>query len=147
LTVVPDDDLVEESFEQPCDEPSGTRTPPTPEVSPSHAPPLPAPPLRQRAMAQLLPVSVPAVIKDMAGKNRVLDTWNYIPGGSQETADNNNQRVSSRLLLFLLLLLLTLSIIIVIIAIIAINFQLDYEPADVKHSSFIKFIRFPVLWP
>ena len=64
VTVVPDDDLVEE----PCDEPSGTRTPPTPEVSPSHAPPPPAPPLRQRAMAQLLPVSVPAVIKDMAGK-------------------------------------------------------------------------------
>ena len=64
VTVVPDDDLVEE----PCDEPLGTRTPPTPEVSPSHAPPPPAPPLRQRAMAQLLPVSVPAVIKDMAGK-------------------------------------------------------------------------------
>ena len=87
MTVVPDDYLVEESFEEPCDEPSGTRTPPTPEVSPSHAPPLPAPPLRQRAMAQLLP----------------------------ETADNNNQRVSSRLFLFLLLLLLILSIIIVII--------------------------------
>jgi hypothetical protein len=34
----------------------------------AHAPPPPAPPLRQRAMAQLLPVSVPAVIKDMAGK-------------------------------------------------------------------------------
>jgi hypothetical protein len=64
VTVVPDDDLVEE----PCDEPSGTHIPPTPEVSPSHAPPPPAPPLRQRAMAQLLPVSVPAVIKDMAGK-------------------------------------------------------------------------------
>ncbi len=64
VTVVPDDDLVEET----CDEPSGTHITPTPEVSPSHAPPPPAPPLRQRAMAQLLPVSVPAVIKDMAGK-------------------------------------------------------------------------------
>ena len=37
MTVVPDDDLVEEPFKEPCDEPSGTRTPPTPEVSPSHA--------------------------------------------------------------------------------------------------------------
>ena len=48
MTVFPDDDLVEEPFEElePCDEPSGTRTPPTP----------------QRAMAQLLPVSVSAVI-------------------------------------------------------------------------------------
>ncbi len=33
-----------------------------PVVSPSHAPPPPAPPLRQRAMAQLRPVSVPAVM-------------------------------------------------------------------------------------
>ena len=69
VTAVPDDDLVEEPFEEPCDEPSGTCTPPTPEVSPSRALPPPAPLLRQRAMAQLLPVSVPAVIKDMAGKN------------------------------------------------------------------------------
>ncbi len=59
MTVVQDDDLVEEPFEEPCDEPSGTRTPPTPDVSPSHAPPPPAFPLYQRAMAQLLPVSVP----------------------------------------------------------------------------------------
>ena len=67
MTVVPDDNLVEEPFEEPCDEPSGTRTPPTPEVSPPRAPPPSAPPWRQRAIAQLLPVSVPAVIKDMAG--------------------------------------------------------------------------------
>ena len=33
FTVVPDDDLVEEPFEEPCNEPSGTRTPPTPDVS------------------------------------------------------------------------------------------------------------------
>ena len=60
--MVPDDDLFEEPYEEPSDEPSGTRTPPTPDVSPSHAPPPPAPPLRQRAMAQLRPVSVPAVM-------------------------------------------------------------------------------------
>jgi hypothetical protein len=85
VTVVPDDDLVEEPFEEPCDEPSGTCTPPTPEVSPSHAPPPPAPPLRQRAIAQLLPVLVPAVIKDMAGRNlaqtlRDFDR-HYMPNG------------------------------------------------------------------
>ncbi len=87
VTVVQDDDLVEESFEEPSDEPSGTRTPPTPVVSPSPAPapPSPAPPLRQRAMAQLRPVSVPAVIKDMAGRNlaqtlRDFDR-HYMPNG------------------------------------------------------------------
>jgi hypothetical protein len=84
VTVVPDDDLVE----KPCDEPSGTRTPPTPKVSPSLAPPPHAPPLRQRAMAQLLPVSVPAVIKDMAGKNlaktlRDFDS-HYMPNGQPD---------------------------------------------------------------
>ncbi len=36
---------------EPCDKPSGTRIPPTPDVSPSHAPPPPLPSLRQRAMA------------------------------------------------------------------------------------------------
>jgi hypothetical protein len=87
VTVVQDDDLVEEPFEEPSDEPSGTRTPPTPVVSPSPAPapPPPAPPLRQRAMAQLRPVSVPAVIKDMAGRNlaqtlRDFDR-HYMPNG------------------------------------------------------------------
>ena len=69
FTVVPDDDPVEEPFDEPCNEHSGTRTPPTPDISPTHAPLPPAPPLRQRAVAQLRPVSVPAVIKDMAGKN------------------------------------------------------------------------------
>ena len=88
MIVVPDDDLVEEPFEEPCDEPSGTRTPPTPEVSPSRAPPPPAPPLCQRAMAQLLPVSVPAVIKDMAGKNiaKTLQDFrsHYMPNGQPD---------------------------------------------------------------
>ena len=38
-TVVPNDDHVpesQESYEEPRDDPSGTRTPPTPAVSPSH---------------------------------------------------------------------------------------------------------------
>ncbi len=85
FTVVPDDDLVEEPFGEPCDEPSRTRIPPTPDVSPSHAPHPPAPPLWQRAMAQLRTVSVPAVIKDMAGKHlaqtlRDFDR-HYMPNG------------------------------------------------------------------
>jgi hypothetical protein len=72
-TVVLDDDHVpgsQESYEEPRDDPSGTSTPPTPAVSPSHDPPPLASPLRQRAMAQLRPVSIPAVInlKDMADK-------------------------------------------------------------------------------
>jgi hypothetical protein len=70
-TVVPIDDHVpgsQESEEKPRDDPSGTRTPPTPDVSPSHDPPPPAPPLQQSAMAQLRPVSIPAVIKDMVDK-------------------------------------------------------------------------------
>ena len=70
-TVVPVDDHVpgsQEPFKEPSNDPSGTRTPPTPDVFPSHAPPPSATPLRQRAMAQLRSVSIPAVIKDMAGK-------------------------------------------------------------------------------
>ena len=95
MTVVPDDDLVEEPFKEPCDEPSGTCTPPTPEVFPSRAPPPPAPPLRLRAiMAQLLPVLVPAVIKDMAGKNlaktlRDFDS-HYMPNGQQDPDVSSN---------------------------------------------------------
>jgi hypothetical protein len=53
-TVVPDDDHVpgcQELYEEPRDDPSGTRTPSTPDVSPSHDPP---------AMAQLRPLSIPA---------------------------------------------------------------------------------------
>jgi hypothetical protein len=66
-TVVSDDDNVpvfQEPYEEPRDDPSGTSTP---DVSRSHDPPPPVPPYWQRAMAQLRPVSIPAVIKDMAG--------------------------------------------------------------------------------
>jgi hypothetical protein len=94
-TVVPDDDHVpgsQESYEEPRDDPSGTRTPPTPAVSPSHVPPPPAPPLRKRAMAQLRPVSIPAVIKDMADKNfaKTLRDFDghYMPHGHPDAADS-----------------------------------------------------------
>jgi hypothetical protein len=65
--VVTDDDNVpvsHEPYEEPGDDPSGTSTP---DVSRSHESLPPVPPLRQSAMAQLPPVSIPAVIKDMAG--------------------------------------------------------------------------------
>jgi hypothetical protein len=38
-TVVLDDNVADETSEVPCDQLSGTRTPPTPDVCPSHAPP------------------------------------------------------------------------------------------------------------
>jgi hypothetical protein len=44
------------------------QAPAKPDVSRSHHPPPPVPPLQQRVMAQLHPVSIPAVIKDMVGK-------------------------------------------------------------------------------
>jgi hypothetical protein len=47
ITLVPCDYHVpvsQESYEEPRDEPSGTRTPQTPAVSPSHEPPPSAPP-------------------------------------------------------------------------------------------------------
>jgi hypothetical protein len=53
-TVVSNDDHVpgsQETYKEPRDDPSGTSTPPTPAVSPSHDPPPPAPPLQQCAMA------------------------------------------------------------------------------------------------
>ena len=55
----------QEPYEEPRDDPSGTSKP---DVSRSHDPPPSVPPLLQRAMAQLRPVSIPAVIKDIAGK-------------------------------------------------------------------------------
>ncbi len=67
-TVVTDDDNVpvsQELYKEPRNDPSGTSTP---DVSRSHDPPPPVPPLLQRAMAQLRPVSIPVVIKDMADK-------------------------------------------------------------------------------
>jgi hypothetical protein len=94
-TVVPDNDHVprsQESYKEPRDDPSGTRTPPTPALSPSHDPPPPAPPLRQRAMAQLRPVSLPAVIKDMADEFFAITLrdfdGHYMPHGHADADDS-----------------------------------------------------------
>ena len=66
LAVVPDDDPL------PLEDPAGVRTPPTPPVVPTHSPS--PPPLRQRAMAQLRPVSIPDLVSNMAGKETALET-------------------------------------------------------------------------
>ena len=53
--------------------PSGSQTPPTPPV-PAGSSDLHPPstrPMRQRAMAQLRPVSIPEIVRDMAGSNPV----------------------------------------------------------------------------
>ena len=49
------------------DVPDGTRTPPTP---PARSPPPPSPPpSRIPAVAHLRPVSIPDIVRDMAGKD------------------------------------------------------------------------------
>ncbi len=68
------------------DMPHGTRTPPTPPCRSPH----PASPLssRIRAVAQLRPVSIPDIVRDMAEKNtqqKVADfDYHYMPDGVQD---------------------------------------------------------------
>jgi hypothetical protein len=59
------------------DRPSRSQTPPTPPVhaGSSPSPPPSARPMRQRAMAQLRPVSIPEIVRDMAGSNPVGRIW------------------------------------------------------------------------
>ena len=72
MAVVPDDDDEDRGQRNSDDEkrePHRAQTPPTPPVQ--HEPsgsPLPSPrPMRQRAMAQLRPVSIPNIVCDIAG--------------------------------------------------------------------------------
>jgi len=67
LAVVPDDDLGGISEEDEQQHPRSL-TPPTPPVleQPSPSPPRP---IRQRAMAQLRPVSIQNIVSDMAGSD------------------------------------------------------------------------------
>ncbi len=70
-TVVSDDDGQRGADEE--DRPSRSQTPPTPPVQagPSQSPPPSPRPMRQRAMAQLRPVSIPEIVRDMAGSDPV----------------------------------------------------------------------------
>jgi hypothetical protein len=63
---VPDDESFTPHHD---DEPAGARTPPTPAVEDS-PPPSPRP-LRQRSMARLRPVSIPDMVRDIAGKDAI----------------------------------------------------------------------------
>jgi hypothetical protein len=70
--VVPDDEFCDPLS---LDDPPGARTPPTPPVVPS---PSPSPaPMRQRAMAHLRPVSIPDIVRTMAGKNPVHEMADF----------------------------------------------------------------------
>ena len=70
--VISDDELHTGHHNNPMqheDVPDGARTPPTP---PARSPPPPSPPQsRIPAVAHLRPVSIPDIVRDMAGK----DTW------------------------------------------------------------------------
>ncbi len=80
LAVVPDDEFCDPLS---LDDPPGACTTPTPPVVPS---PSPSPaPMRQRAMEHLRPVSIPDIVRTMAGKNPVHEMADfdrhYMPGG------------------------------------------------------------------
>ena len=94
--VVPDDDLgrISEEEEQ---QPPRSQTPPTPPDSDPHQPsPSPPRPIRQRAMAQLRPVSIPNVVCDIAGPDplrKIADfDRHYMPDGqpADETSSRGN---------------------------------------------------------
>jgi len=84
-TVVPDD--AGQGGHQNEDRPSRSQTPPTPPVhaGSSPSPPPASRPMRQRAMAQLRPVSIPDIVRDMAGSDpvrRIEDfDKHYMPDG------------------------------------------------------------------
>jgi hypothetical protein len=81
LSVVPGEELMDPS-EESVEEPSGARTPPTPPAGGSSSQ------SRQRAMAQLRPVSMADTVKSMAGKDPVKSLQdfdrNYMPDGQPD---------------------------------------------------------------
>ena len=94
--MVPDDDhgLISEEEEQ---QNPRSQIPPTPD----HQQPSPSPPrpIRQRAMAQLRPVSIPNIVSEMAGPDplrRMADfDRHYMPDGqpAAETSSRGNSGV------------------------------------------------------
>ena len=92
--MVPDDDhgLISEEEEQ---QNPRSQTPPTP----AHHQPSPSPPrpIRQRAMAQLRPVSIPNIVSEMAGPDplrRIADfDRHYMPDG--QPADKSSSHWNS----------------------------------------------------
>ena len=81
--MVPDDGFCDPLA---LEDPAGARTPPTPPVVPS--PPASPAPMRHRAMAHLRPVSIPALVSNMAGKDpthNIADfDRHYMPDASSQ---------------------------------------------------------------
>ena len=67
MAVVPDDDNGLHNADEEAPRSPRSQTPPTPPVQDEPSPPPSPRPLRQRAMAQLRPVSIPNVVCDIAG--------------------------------------------------------------------------------
>ena len=103
MAVVPDDDDEEDRGQRHSDveerEPHRAQTPPTPPVQhEASESPLPSPrPMRQRAMAQLRPVSIPNIVCDIAGPDplrKIADfDRHYMPDG--QPADESSSRGNS----------------------------------------------------
>jgi hypothetical protein len=97
MVVVPDDDLGRISEEEEQQSPR-SQTPPT---QPDHYQPSPSPPrpIRQRAMVQLRPVSIPNVVSDIAGPDPLRRIAgfdrHYMPDGqpAAETSSRGNSGV------------------------------------------------------
>ncbi len=73
IAVMPDDESFTPHHD---DEPAGARTPPTPAVEDS-PPPSPRP-LRQRSMARRRPVSIPGMVRDLAGKDAIRAIGDFV---------------------------------------------------------------------
>jgi hypothetical protein len=86
ISVVPDDDNDDlgRISEEEDPQPPSSLTPPSPPVHAQPSPSLPRP-IRQRAMAQLRPVSIPNIVSDIAGPDpsrRISDfDRHYMPDG------------------------------------------------------------------
>ena len=89
MAVVPDDAHGQRFSDEEDQQPSRSHTPPTPPVQDE-----PSPPMRQRAIAQLRPVSIPSLVCDIAGADplrKIADfDRHYMPDG--QPADETSSR-------------------------------------------------------
>jgi hypothetical protein len=98
MAVVPSDDHGQRNADVEDCRYSRSQTPPTPPVQhkPSPSPPPSPRPMRQRAMAQLRPVSIPNIVSDTAGPDplrKIADfDLHYMPNGqpAAETSSSGN---------------------------------------------------------
>ena len=92
MAVVPDDAHGQRFSDEEEQQPSRSQTPPTPPVQDEPSPPMR--PMRQRAIAQLRPVSIPSLVCDIAGADplrKIADfDRHYMPDG--QPADETSSR-------------------------------------------------------